>query len=275
MTFEQVIDWKLATLTEGADSHMTAEMAEYVNQHPELQQELEFIEAFYADSAVSNKTPSASMDAGFYQMLSKAQAAVPSQMQQLNDAEQTNNTSWVEALQSWLWSPRPVAQFAALALVFAVGFNANQGPQNGGAPELASLQQQVSSLNTMLALNLMDKSSASERLSGVAYSRESDLSDPLLQQKLTDLIQNDSSTSVRLAVLNRLSQLSDLSPYTEILLALTADNNNALIQFAAVRILLNSADKDIQQKLQTLAADERLNPDIRQLISNRNAQTFA
>ena len=275
MTFEQVIDWKLATLTEGADSHMTAEMAEYVNQHPELQQELEFIEAFYADSAVFNKTPSASMDAGFYQMLSKAQAAVPSQTQQLNDAEQTNNTSWVEALQSWLWSPRPVAQFAALALVFAVGFNANQGPQDGGAPELASLQHEVASLNTMLALNLLERSSASERLSGVAYSKVSELTNPVLQQKLTNLIKNDSSTSVRLAVLNRLALLQDIQPYADILMELSADNDNALMQFSAVRILLGSDNKTIQKRLNELAKDENLNPDIKALILAKNQQTFA
>jgi len=189
--------------------------------------------------------------------------------------QEQGKKDWFQLFKQWWLSPRPVAQFAALGLVFALGFNLNTGPESTAEPELASLQHEVASLNTMLALNLLERSSASERLSGVAYSKVSELTNPVLQQKLTNLIKNDSSTSVRLAVLNRLALLQDIQPYADILMELSADNDNALMQFSAVRILLGSDNKTIQKRLNELAKDENLNPDIKALILAKNQQTFA
>ena len=273
MTHEDVVDWKLAAIQGEENTEMSKGMWAYLEQHPELQRELEFIETVYAKHEVEEQTPSAAMDANFYQMLSRAQAQVPSTLRRQNEAQPKED--WWQQFKQWWLSPRPVAQFAALGLVFALGFNVNSGPDVNAEPELASLQQEVSSLNTMLALNLLEKSSASERLSGVAYSRASDLTNPLLQEKLTKLIRTDSSTSVRLAVLNRLAQLQNIQPYADILFELGADNENALMQFSAVRILLGSEDPKIQKQLVELAKRENLNPDIKALILAKNQQTFA
>ena len=68
-----------------------------------------------------------------------------------------------------------------IVLVFILGFNLNQAPINEKSDiAFNNLQQEVSSLSTVLAISMLQKSSASERLSGVAFSRQTDLSNPLL-----------------------------------------------------------------------------------------------
>ena len=263
-----IIDWKIASLIHDSELMMTDEMTSYIDQHPELLEELNFIELFWQNKNQDNVQPSAQLDANFYQMLSRAQAA------QTPVKKSDNNSTFFSFIQQ-LFVPKTLVQFASLALVFILGFNLNQ-PNIGDKQQvgLISLQQEVSSLNTMLALSMLDQSSASQRLSGVAYSKHSDLSEPLLVDKLMRLIATDRSTSVRLAAINRFVNVQNINAYTEQLLTLAITEDNALVQIALCRLLLNQGLPELHSRLKTLVEENKLPPEVNEIIQANSAISF-
>jgi len=263
-----IIDWKIASLTNGSQLMMTDEMTSYIEQNPEILEELNFIELFWHNKSHEDVQPSAQLDANFYQMLSRAQAAQ-------SPVKESDKHSTLLSFVQQLFVPKALVQFASLALVFTLGFNLNQ-PTIGDKQQvgLVSLQQEVSSLNTMLALSMLEQSSASQRLSGVAYSKQSDLSDPLLVEKLMGLIATDTSTSVRLAAINRFVNVQNINTYTEQLLTLAITEDNALIQIALCRLLLNQGSAELSTRLKGLVKENKLPPEVDEIIQANSAVSF-
>ena len=174
---------------------------------------------------------------------------------------------------------KPIAQFAALGLVFSLGFNANKNDNNivseddnlTASTGIANLQQEVSSLSAMLALSMLDRSSAAERLTGVAYSQQTDLTNPLLMETLLSTLENDRSTAVKLAIINTLNHLPNISGQESQLLALTIKENNTLVKIELCGLLLNvGSEVTKNQLLKTLNASE-LNPDVADFLKKINA----
>lgn len=292
MIKDDIIDWKISQLIQinsEADGKefgqkMPIQMTEFLSKHPELVDELNFIEKFWLNNEEEMIAPSAQMDANFYQMLSRAQVALSPELSkervsaekpaaQLKKPSEDDSTFLTKFI-AW-FSPQPLVQFAVLGVVFMLGFTLNQPlEQNTAENNLTSLQQEVSSLSTMLAISLLDKSSASERLSGVSYSRTSNLNNPILIEKLITLIKNDDSVSVRLAAINSLNDLASLEPYSETLLQLTTNESSVLVQIALCRLLLNNGSIDIKTRLKELLKSETLNSDVRDVLQADIARSF-
>ena len=206
-------------------------------------------------------------------MLSRAQSA----QQQCGYRDSTDKQSQqplLEKLKAW-FMPTPIAQFAALVLVFILGFNLNQAPINEKSDiAFNNLQQEVSSLSTVLAISMLQKSSASERLSGVAFSRQTDLSNPLLVKQLITLLARDKSTSVRLAIINSLSDLKSFGSAEQQLFSLAIQEENLLVQIELCRLLLNYGSSNIQNLLTEPTNQQKLKPEVREFIQSQLMASF-
>ena len=179
MNHQTIIDWKLSSISNGvtAELILTDEMQQYIEANQELVKELAFIDAFWQQD--SQELPSSELDKRFYKMLLQAQTAQQN-IETNQVVKQPQQSSIFTGVKNWLSasSIKPFAQFATLGLVFFLGFNANQNNNNvslqgknlAANTGIENLQQEVSSLSAMLALSMLDKSSAAERLTGVAYS---------------------------------------------------------------------------------------------------------
>jgi len=256
MKNQQIIDWKIASLANNDSRELSEELQSYLKESTQLQNELLFIEQFWTDDKPLI-VPSDRMDANFYQMLSRAQStqrysdqeATTQQQHDSNLSSQEFVQSLTDKIKSW-FMPKPIAQFATLALVFVVGFNLNQMSRNdNNNVAYNELQQEISSLTTVLAMSMLQKDSASERLSGVAYSRQTDLSNPLLVEQLIELLARDKSTSVRLAIINSLSHLKYFGSSEQQLFTLAIKEKNLLVQIELCRLLLNYGSIDIKNRL--------------------------
>lgn len=269
MQNQKIIDWKIASLANDDHSELSEEMQSYLKENKALQDELLFIEQFWTTDVKPLVMPSDKVDANFYQMLSKAQstqqATVP-QQSNYRSSSQEQALSLVEKVKSW-FLPTSIAQFATLALVFVLGFNVNQGPSKDKKNAAYSgLQQEVSSLTAMLAMSMLQKDSASERLSGVAYSRQTDLSNPLLVEQLINLLARDKSTSVRLAIINSLGQLTSFGSSEQQLFTMAIHEENLLVQIELCRLLLNYGSVDIKNLLAKKENQQLLKPETREFI---------
>ena len=277
MKNQEIIDWKIASLANNDSSELSVEMQNYLNGNSQLQEELLFIEQFWTNDIKPSVMPSDKLDANFYQMLSSAQSAQHETTQQKNEhrsSEYKLPLSLIATVKSWLM-PKPIAQFATLALVFVLGLNVNQAPENDkNNAEYSGLQQDISSLTTVLAMSMLQKDSASERLSGVAYSRQTDLSNPLLVEQLILLLERDKSTSVRLAIINSLGQLKSFGSSEQQLLTLAIKEENLLVQIELCRLLLNYGSVDIKKSLTEQVNQQLLKPEVREFIQAQSMASY-
>jgi len=271
MTNQEIIDWKIAALANNDSAELNKEMQDYLEQNSQLQEELSFIESFWTDAGQPLVMPSAKLDANFYQMLSRAQSAQQQGDNHLSSHEP--RLSLTDKLKSWLM-PTPIAQFATLLVVFALGANVNQTSNSEDNQAYNSLQQEVSSLTTMLAMSMLQKDSASERLSGVAYSQQTDLSNPQLVAQLIELLARDTSTSVRLAIINSLGKLTSFGSSEQQLLTLATQEENLLVQIELCRLLLNYGSSDIKNLLTEQSNLQQLKPEVREFIQAQSEISY-
>lgn len=276
MNHQTIIDWKLATINKGVRTEpaLTGEMQQYIALHPELEKELAFIDAFWLQE--SQEQPSSELDKRFYNMLLQAQTAQQS-IDVSQVIEQTEHQGIITKIRNWLSmnTVKPFAQFATLGLVFVLGFNANNSGTNvddiAENTGIENLQQEVSSLSTMLALSMLEKSSAAERLTGVAYSQETDLTNPMLMKTLMSTLENDRSTAVKLAIINTFSALPDISAQESGLIALALKEDNTLVKIELCSLLLNVGTQQTKSRLLTQLQESELTPDMAEFLKKVNA----
>jgi len=281
MTNQEIIDWKIASLANDDNSTLSIEMKNYIENSSQLQDELLFIEKFWTSDVKPQVMPSDKLDANFYQMLSRAQSVQhnsskkeTTQHQSDYKSTQQKRASIFAKARNW-FIPTKISQFATLSVVFVLGFNLNQAPDNEKMNEAYSgLKQEVSSLTTVLAMSMLQNDSASERLSGVAYSRKTDLSNPLLVERLIDLLKRDKSTSVRLAIINSLGQLKTFGSSEQQLFTMATQEENLLVQIELCRLLLNYGSVDIKNLLTEQANQQLLTPEVREFIKAQSMASF-
>ena len=282
MKNQKIIDWKIASLANNDNSELSEEMQSYLKGNKELQEELLFIEQFWTNDVKPLVMPSDKLDANFYQMLSRAQSVQQYSPQQetaqpLNNHRSSSKAqahSLMDKVKSW-FMPIPIAQFATLTLVFVLGFNLNQTPNNDRNSESYSgLQEDISSLTTVLAMSMLQKDSASARLSGVAYSRQTDLSNPLLVEQLIKLLARDKSTSVRLAIINSLGELASFGSFEQQLFTLAIKEENLLVQIELCRLLLNYGSVEIKTLLTEQGNQQHLKAEVQEFIKAQSIASY-
>jgi len=277
MNNQKIIDWKIASLANNDNSELSEEMQRYLDQNSQLQEELLFIEQFWTNESEPLVMPSDKLDANFYQMLSRAQSAEQQTTYQKNNYQspvQEQPLSLMDKVKRW-FMPTPIAQFATLSFVFILGFNLNQAPSSETNNEdYSSLQQDISSLTTVLAMSMLQKDSASERLSGVAYSRQTDLSNPLLVEQLIALLARDKSTAVRLAIINSLGELKSFGSSEQQLFTLATQEENLLVQIELCRLLLNYGSSEIKKLLTEQANQQLLKPEVQEFIKAQSLASY-
>ncbi len=276
MNHQTIIDWKLSSISNDvtAELILTDEMQQYIEANPELVKELAFIDAFWQQD--SQELPSSELDKRFYKMLLQAQTA--QQNIETNQViKQPQQSSIFTGVKNWLSasSIKPFAQFATVGLVFVLGFNANNSVTNvddiAANMGIEKLQQEVSSLSAMLALSMLEKSSAAERLTGVAYSQETDLTNPMLMKTLMSTLENDRSTAVKLAIINTFSSLPDISVQESGLIALALKEDNTLVKIELCSLLLNVGTQQTKSRLLTQLNESELTPDMAEFLKKVNA----
>jgi len=282
MKNQNIIDWKIATLANNDNSELSEELQSYLEQNRQLQDELLFIKQFWTNDVKPQVMPSDKLDANFYQMLSRTQSAQQGIDQQetaqsANDYRSSSKEpshSLMDKIKSWL-TPTPIAQFATLTLVFVLGYNVNQAPNNEKSSEAYSvLQEDISSLTTVLAMSMLQKDSASERLSGVAYSRQTGLSNPVLVEQLIELLARDKSNSVRLAIINSLGELQSFGSFEQQLLKLATKEENLLVQIELCRLLLNYGSVEVKDLLTEQANQQQLKPEVQEFIKAQSVASY-
>lgn len=164
------------------------------------------------------------------------------------------------------WPKRPAFQFS-MALVFLVvgvtaGFFLSSLGQNGA--QLAELQNEVQDMQQTLAISLLDRPSANERLQGVTISARMDNPNAQTLEALLYTLNNDKNVNVRLAAVDALYLFHNYPGVKEGLLQSLKNQPSPLIQVALIDLIVNMRERQAVDSLRLLLEDERLNPDVKE-----------
>ncbi|MFT5519580.1 MAG: hypothetical protein ACI9IA_000163 [Enterobacterales bacterium] len=275
MNDEQIIQAKISFLSGESQNDLSAEMNDFVAKDSTLEQELNFIEKFWnSTKEVTDELPSSQLSNNFYAMLDQAKS-VQQSTQQTNqraiEASKEKNKSTFFQLIENLFTAKPVLQFATIMMVFTLGYYLNQPQYNEHDEAMANLQKQVTTLNSMVALSMIQKSSASERLAGVSYSKQSNVEDETLTMALIELLNSDSSSAVRLAVIDAVYTRGSILNLQDNLLESIPKQSNALVQMGLIRLILEKGDALGKRQVIEMKTLDLLMPEVADFIEQNKA----
>jgi hypothetical protein len=281
MNYEHIIQAKLNFLSGESHSDLSEEMTVIVAKDSALEEELTFIESFWHSTNNStDELPSAQLSHNFYTMLDQAkstqqsiQESIQQPAQQSINASKANNQSKSTFFQFFenLFIAKPVLQFATIMMVFTLGYYLNQPQYKEQDETMVNLQKQVKALNSMVALSMIQKNSASERLAGVSYSKQSNVEDETLTMALIELLNTDSSSAVRLAVIDAVYTRGSILSLQANLLESIPKQNNALVQMGLLRLILEKGNGIGQKKIFEMKDLDLLMPESVDFIEQNKA----
>jgi len=273
-TEQEIIETKIEFLNGNSNDDLSDEMKRQVDSDTSLKSEIRFIESIWQKPELDQtQSPSPQMRANFYQMLSQAQTAQTQPVEQASvniaTAEVSDSGSWslTGALQKLGWF-QPAFQFALVLGVFSIGwFMAPSAPPQGNI-NTAALEEQVDTLNVMVALSMLKNDSAAERLAGIDYSKNVGLKDQQLTSTLFSLLNNDRSSAVRISAVESLTNSESLSGIRVSLVESLSKQSNVIVQIALVNAL-HRAGAFTKDEIELILSNPELDSEVVKLIQHQ------
>ncbi len=209
---------------------------------------------------LSEEQPSQDLRRDFYRRLEASR----------RELEATGPQGWRGRLRVLLPDLRlaaPALRLAAAALVVVVGFGAGFFTGRGGehgSGRIERLNREVDSLQQQMTLSLLNQSSASARLQGIALTSRVREPEPSLIAALLDTLDNDPSVNVRLSAVDALYLFSDREAVKAALSASLARQTSPLVQIALIDLLVTLKEKQAAAALKKLLNDKKIIPEVQQ-----------
>jgi hypothetical protein len=182
------------------------------------------------------------------------------------EAQTSRPRQTLAARLAFLWPRQPAFQAALVALALVGGFALGTG---GRRAEIGELRSEVRSLHHMVALSLLERDSASERLRGVSFTESADSADPAVTAALLDAVRSDPSVNVRLAAIDALASRAGRAPVRRQLLQALAAESSPLVQVAIADAVLGADGAEARRELARTVGEARLDPKVKDYLARR------
>ncbi len=168
------------------------------------------------------------------------------------------------------WRQLPVAgvAWACMFLVcgFLIGRNMDRHTEDTAHGQIAQLRDELSAMQQMVALSMLQQQSASRRLEGVSWSTRLDRPDPQVLEALFHTLRFDSNVDVRLASLDALSRYTARPEVRGQLVDSLGSQQSPLVQIALVDLLVDLHDRNAVPRLKQFQEDPKVNPTVRKRV---------
>jgi len=158
--------------------------------------------------------------------------------------------------------------FAAAALLAGVLIGV-WGGSNRQRDEVADVRSELRDMRQVLALSLLQQSSASGRLQGVSMGAEVARQNPQVLAVLLETLATDPSPNVRLAVVDALAPRAGEATVQQRLGLALRREEEPLVQIALADALLRTDGERARQLVAPLAKDPQARPEVRTYIQKR------
>lgn len=261
MNHQDIISQKIEFLNGNSQQDLSSEALKAIAENDELANEILFIEALWnAPELNTVDKPSAQMQARFYQMLSHAQSTKAT----TDESKATSRDPLLVRLGLF----KPAFQMLLLMVVFGVGWSINSPSSAVKNEQTAALESRVDALNVMVALSMLNKDSAAERLAGIDYAKNVNLADEQLTESLLTLVNSDRSSAVRLSAVEALANKKDQRKIVNSIVESLSRQKNVFVQIALVELLQNSVALNAQQ-LDLIYSNKNLDSEVIQILKSK------
>ena len=152
---------------------------------------------------------------------------------------------------------------AAVAIIGVGAFFAGRWTTERNA-EVAALRREVSGMREMVALSLLQRQSASERLRGVQYTALVTKSEPDVVDALARTLRFDSNVDVRLAAVDALRRYPQDNAARQGMVDALDAAQSPLVQIALIEALVELSDRRAVGALRGLQGNGEVNELVRQ-----------
>lgn len=198
----------------------------------------------------------------FYGMLEDYKNALPAAERPAGQAER----AWPSgSRRGWFIFRRPAfaASFASLLLLAGLGAGWFLAGGRADAGRLTLLSREVQNMRQEVALALLDRSSAADRIMGIGYSASVDKPDGRTLEALFEALDRDPSPNVRLAAVDALYLFRNTPGVRESLVRSLGVQTYPLVQIALIDFLVDVREERAAEALKRLIEAGELTPEVK------------
>ncbi|MDQ2657319.1 MAG: HEAT repeat domain-containing protein [Bacteroidota bacterium] len=203
---------------------------------------------------LADPSPSASLDKRFYEMLA-------------NERRKNRASVWAGFF-SWTdLAPKLTLASFMLVVGLAIGNLIPSGDTTGaGHEQISLLTKQVSDLQEMMMLSLLEKGSATERLRAVGLTREMDEASKKVTSALIQTLNQDENVNVRLAALEALKPYAADNKVREELVRSIVKQESPLVQVSLAELMAALQEKSAVGEFEKIIGSENTPVEVKKKI---------
>jgi hypothetical protein len=197
--------------------------------------------------------PSEELDSRFYEMLA-------------GEKRKGKAFSWKHFFSWPEFAPKLALASATLIVGLVAGYllsTSRNVPQNN---QIENLSQQVSDLQEMMMLSLLEKESATDRLRAVNLTQEMSDAGLKVTNALIRTLNEDDNVNVRLAALDALTPYVNSSQVREALVRSIANQESPLMQVALAELMVALQEKSSVKEFEKIITSERTPAEVKKKI---------
>jgi hypothetical protein len=228
---------------EGVEAHLAS--------CPSCREEAKALQALWRDlgEALPDVPPSPALQARFDAMLTAWQEGAATARVLAFEGRQAP---------SRLMRSAPAFLAAAAVLLVVTGFVAGRLlPDRAARDQVAELRGELRSMREMVAVSLLQQSSAAERLRGVSWSHQIEQPGEDVLSALLDALRHDGNVNVRLAAIDALRQFDQSARVREGLIDALGRQSSPLVQIELIDALVDLRERRSRDALRSLVESER------------------
>lgn len=258
MTCEKTQERFADYLTGDLDETGRGEVRKHIVDCAACREDLENLTVVWAKLGVlPEEQPGGTVRSRFYAMLEEAKGKIEPERK----LSRPSRPRWTD----WFTFRRPAfaASFSAALLLLGIGAGwLLTGGRQGGA-RYASLSREVQDMRQQVALSLLSKPSASDRIQGVSYSAEVKNPNDTTLAALFKAVDSDPNPNVRLAAVDALYLFRDRPGVHQSLVKSLSIQSYPLVQVALIDFLVEVRETRAIEALKKLIEAGELTPEVK------------
>lgn len=260
MTCEKTQEKFADYLTGDLDDADRADVQTHILSCAACREDLENLTVVWAKLGVlPEEQPASAVRSRFYTMLEDYKDKLEAGREAARSA--TPRALW----RDWFTFRRPAfaASFSAFVLLLGIGAGWLMTAGRQGGERYASLSREVQDMRQQVALSLLSKSSATERIQGIGYSAEVKNPNDTTLAALFKAVDSDPNPNVRLAAVDALYLFRNKPDVRESLVKSLSVQSYPLVQVALIDFLVDVREARAVEALKTLIAANELTPEVK------------